>query len=137
MILIDSSAWIEFYHHSGSNIVKDAVEEAISNDVAAVNGVITVEILSFITNPRHYESVSQDFGAFHWIGSSRSVFKAAASLGRELRAKGLTIPATDLIIAATALEHKTQLLHLDRHFEQIAEHCDLRTINPTGLQVRK
>jgi len=45
----------------------------------------------------------------------------AADLYRKCRTKGLTIRSTvDLLIAQTAIEHSSELLHNDRDFEAIA-----------------
>ncbi|MDY7091652.1 MAG: hypothetical protein SX243_01635 [Acidobacteriota bacterium] len=37
------------------------------------------------------------------------------------RSHGLTLPSTDLLIAACARHHDLALLHRDRHFELLAE----------------
>ena len=41
----------------------------------------------------------------------------ACDLARKSRGKGLTVPATDLIIAACARRHGVGLEHVDEHFE--------------------
>lgn len=48
MILIDSSAWIEYYKPMGDTQIKKAVYTAIQNDEAAINGIILVEIAGFV-----------------------------------------------------------------------------------------
>ena len=47
-------------------------------------------------------------------------FELACSMGYDLRRGGLTVPATDLIIAASALRAGAEVAHLDEHFAQIA-----------------
>jgi predicted nucleic acid-binding protein len=127
MILVDSSAWIEFYRVDGTASVQDAVAEAIRLDRAAVNGIIQVEVVPFVRNPSQRAQVSDDFSSFHWLELDREVFDLATGLTTRLRSQGLTIPATDLVIASTALRWNVRLLHVDRHFAQIARHCDLQT----------
>ncbi len=128
MILIDSSAWIEYYRRSGSPPVKESVKLAIRNDEAAVNGIIYVEILSFVSEKQDFQELRSDFSSFHWFELGKKDFQSAALMGRELRKKGITIPASDLIIAASAGKHKAAILHLDNHFETLASHFKLATI---------
>ena len=57
------------------------------------------------------------------------VFVRAAAIYRKLRKKGITIrKSNDCIIAATALEHHCQLLHNDKDFLPIAQHCTLKLV---------
>ncbi|WP_448590808.1 hypothetical protein [Thermoflexus hugenholtzii] len=45
-ILIDTSAWIEFYHPKGSAYVKQALQEALEHHEIAMTAPIMVELLS-------------------------------------------------------------------------------------------
>ena len=56
-------------------------------------------------------------------------FFTAALLGSSLRKKGVPIPSTDLIIAASAMKSDHTLYHLDSHFDIIADHTPLRVKN--------
>ncbi len=47
MILVDSSALVEYYRPNGIPEVQAAVTEAIEADAVAVNGIIQVEVLGF------------------------------------------------------------------------------------------
>ena len=47
MIVVDSSAWIEFYRSGGDPVVSEAVAAAVANDVVLTNGIIQAEIVSF------------------------------------------------------------------------------------------
>lgn len=49
-----------------------------------------------------------------------AVWDRAATLASGARRRGITIPATDLLVAACARHHEVALLHHDRHFELIA-----------------
>jgi predicted nucleic acid-binding protein len=51
---------------------------------------------------------------------------AAVALGRVLRARGASVPATDLLIAAIAIRNHATLLHCDRHFLAISKYSDLK-----------
>ena len=125
MILVDSSALIEYYRPSGRTEVRRAVAEGIAADRLAVNGIIQVEILGFAAGEKEQRLLRSDFEAFHHLDLHREVCDLAASLGFELRRQGVTVPATDLIIAANALQAEVPVYHLDGHFERIAQNSNL------------
>jgi predicted nucleic acid-binding protein len=129
VILIDSSAWIEYYHPRGNETVQKAVAEVIESDEAATNGIIRVEIVGFARNERTKNILENDFSAFHDIDLVSETFALACDLGVALRRYGITVPATDLIIASTAIQSSATLYHLDKHFDQIAMYSDLKSIN--------
>jgi hypothetical protein len=43
----------------------------------------------------------------------------AGRLSTSLRKKGVTLPLSDILIAALALQHDLTVLTIDRHFEQV------------------
>lgn len=130
MILADSSALIEFYRPGGDPAVQGAVAAAIADDLLATNGIIQVEMVGFAANEKERRLLVADFAAFHWLALEPPVFALAASLGFDLRRRGLTVPSTDLIIAASAIVAHAELLHVDQHFSQIATISDLACRDP-------
>ncbi len=53
------------------------------------------------------------------LETSESVWNGAYDLARRARANGVTVPASDLLIAACARFHGAEVLHKDRHFDQL------------------
>ncbi|MCL4557264.1 MAG: PIN domain nuclease [Deltaproteobacteria bacterium] len=129
MILVDSSVWIYYYRPGGADRIKDLIIDAITGDEIAVNGIIKVEILNGITEEKDFEKVKSDFDAFVTIALDDPVFMTAGELGSSLRKKGFSIPATDLIIAASALKSGCSLFHIDSHFDTIARYAPLNARN--------
>ncbi|MEW5816389.1 MAG: PIN domain-containing protein [Spirochaetota bacterium] len=134
MILVDSSAWIEYYKKGGDEIIKEQCINAIQSDLVAINGIVQVEILGFESKEKVFETVRSDFSAYHFLDLTINVFQQSYILGKELRQIGINIPATDLIIAGCALFYDVSLLHLDKHFSLIAKHYPLESI--TGNETR-
>ena len=62
---------------------------------------------------------------FPYLDMDKAVYLEAASLYRDLRAKGITIPSTDAAIAALALYHRIPLFTRDEHFSVVASHSKL------------
>lgn len=130
MILVDSSALIEYYRPTGSPPVRAAVIEAINADRAAVNGIVQVEVLAYLSPWRvNYSKLVSDFRILRWLYLSESEFDLACELGQRLREKGITVPSTDLIIAASAMLSDATVYHIDSHFDDMARHCDLKARN--------
>ncbi|MFQ5743633.1 MAG: PIN domain-containing protein [Acidobacteriota bacterium] len=125
MIVVDSSAFIEYYRPSGEPVARAAVSDAIRSDLVVVNGIIQVELMAFAAREADHASLGADFQAFHWLELGRRDFDLAAEIGFGMRSKGITIPATDLIIAACAIHSGAILYHLDAHFDRIAQHTNL------------
>lgn len=137
MILVDSSVWIYYYHPSGPEKIKETVKQAISSDLVAINEIILVEILSGISKKDDFKKVSSDFKGFHFLSLDEEIFGEASALGSSLRRKGITIPATDLIIASSALKADCTLYHIDSHFDTLAAHVSLKATNFKKLIGRK
>lgn len=125
MIVVDSSALIEYYRPSGNEDVRKIVAQAIKDDQVAVNGIIQVEILAFASGKKEFQKLSSDFKAFHWLSLEKADFDLSSELGLTLRKKGITTPPTDLIIATSTIRAAAVLYHLDSHFDMIAEYSNL------------
>jgi predicted nucleic acid-binding protein len=76
---------------------------SVAAERVAVNGIIQVEIVAFAPNEASYRKLVADFQAFHWLDLGPEEFALAAELGFRLRRQGITVPATDLIIAASGI----------------------------------
>ena len=129
MILADSSALIEYYRPSGDPLARATVAEAVGADSVAINGIIQVELMAFASGQADYDNLAADFRAFHWLELGRAQFDLAADLGFRLRQDGFTVPPTDLVIAASAIDSNATLYHLDAHYDQIARHSALQATN--------
>ena len=130
MILVDSSGWIEYYRRGGEEEVRDLVFSAIRDHRAATNGILMVEIVAYATRDADSRDVWSDLSGCHWLELTTPVFELAVTMGRQLRTLGVTVPATDLIIASSARLAGAELLHFDGHSELIAEHLPLVTLGP-------
>lgn len=131
MIVADSSALIEYYRRGGSPAVQEAVAGAITEDALAVNGIVFVEVVGVAADETERRALLASFGAFHRLALEERDFDLAASIGFDLRRRGRTVPATDLIIAASAIRARAELLHVDDHFDEIAKVSALASRNPS------
>lgn len=129
MILIDTSAFIEFLNHTGSPFDEE-IEKSINNDEELALADITItEILQGIKDDKDFHEIKNSLMAFPIYSlKSTDSYIAAAALYRKCRKKGLTIRSTvDLLIAQIALEHNLVLMHNDKDFQSIAGLSRLKT----------
>ena len=128
MILIDSSAFIEFLNRTGSPC--DLVIDTLIRDDAdcAIADVVLTELLQGVKNDREFRVVRDSLLNFP-ILSQKAIasYIHAAEIYRRCRQNGLTIRSTvDLLIAQIAMDHDAELLHNDRDFVFIASVAPLK-----------
>lgn len=127
MILIDSSLWILGFKSNGSEEIKKMLGELLDKDLVATCGMILLEILQGSRNKTEYDELAVELDALHYCETNKEVWERSAQLGFDLRRKGLTIPATDILIASVALFYDFMLFHADHHFEMIAKNIPLKS----------
>jgi predicted nucleic acid-binding protein len=118
MTLIDTSAWIEFFRAKGEATLKSKVADLIFLREAAYTCPVRFELF-LGSRPEEREDLGQglEFASRIPLGSSH--WDQAALLGARLRKMGMTLPASDLLIAALAHREKIPILARDQHFEMI------------------
>ena len=114
--LIDTSAWIGFFR--GQEPVATAVDAALDNGSAAICGMIELEVRQGLRSGE--DELLDLFQSTIRLSTQETDFGRAGDLLAGLRRKGVTLPATDGLIAQVALSHGAQLLENDNHFENIA-----------------
>jgi hypothetical protein len=131
VILIDTSAWIDFFAGRDLPHVATLEQFILDNQDLALCGIILTEILQGIADDATQRRVRRYLGPLIMLPMPEAVFVQAADIYRQLRKQGITIRKTnDCIIAATALDHRCQLLHNDKDFVPIAEHYPLKVVTP-------
>ena len=128
MILVDTSAWVEFFRRTGSD-ANVRVRRLMSDpDSLLTTDVVLMEVLAGARDARHLESLRRLLARCHFEPvEGPADYEAAAALYRQCRARGVTVRAlTDCLVACVALRADCALLQADRDFELIAEHAPLR-----------
>jgi predicted nucleic acid-binding protein len=125
MLLIDSSAWIEFLRPKGSQKVKERVREALQREEAATCGIVIVEVSRGARNEKDYQALYDSLRNLPLIPIDDAVIGRASRWGYLLDRKGKVVSTTDLIIAA-ASHGRATVLHLDSDFEAIASEIEFK-----------
>jgi predicted nucleic acid-binding protein len=109
--------WIDFF--KGTPSAKMLLEKLIVEDTVFTAGPILFELLQGVKSPEERKQVKEAFQATHYLEIEPDDWEGAASLASDLRAKGITIPMTDVLIAHLAIANHLEVLSFDLHFDQI------------------
>ena len=115
MILIDTSAWIEFFRKAGNPSVKQRVAFFIENDQAAYTCPILFELLAGASE-KEISDIEVSFSFCNWIPFDSKYWKKAGHLERKLRAKGVTVPRDDIFVAVVAISNDLPLYAVEHAF---------------------
>ncbi len=128
MILLDTSALIEFLNHTDSPFDRAIENIILSSADAALTDIVLTEVLQGIRLERDYREIKESLLTFPVLSlKGPQSYIHAADIYRKCRAKGTTIRSTiDLLIAQAAIEYGAALLHNDRDFDAIASVSSLK-----------
>lgn len=128
MVLIDTSAFIEFLNHTGSREDRLIESLLVNDEDIGFPRLALTEILQGIREDEKHDEVRKSLLAFPAFSLKNSEsYLAAAELYRACRKKGLTVRSTiDLLIARVAIEQQAELLHRDSDFDAIARVSGLK-----------
>ena len=130
MILIDTSAWVEFLRDTGSPVC-NRVEVLLESEIAVCDA-IRMEILAGARDERHLSSLRRLLARATVLPTAPGDFDEAAALYRRCRRKGETVrKMIDCLIGAIAIREDATVLHNDSDFDVLARHAGLR-IEPTS-----
>jgi predicted nucleic acid-binding protein len=123
MVLIDTSAWIEFLRRTGSQVNAAVKERIADNQPIATTDVVIMELLSGV---RRGQNRQQIWGLLNicTMFPVRPLFEweVAADLFIACQANGFTPANTnDLLIASVAIDKGIPVLAHDVDFSRIAE----------------
>ncbi len=98
MIIIDTSAWVEFLRDTGSDVC-NTVDDLLASDLAICDA-ISMEVLAGARNEQHLAQL------------------------RGLLARATVVPiiSEDCLIAAVAIRSRSPILHSDADYAALARH---------------
>ena len=124
-VLIDSNVFIDLMKHRGDPAPWLYRWAGTRN--LAICGMVRVEVLRGVKSPKAYRGLNDFMDVMVNIPTSNRLWDEAAALAWKLDRKGLVIPGTDVIIAASAITIGAAVLTSDAHFKRID---GLRVIAP-------
>ncbi len=119
MKLIDTSSWIEQLRRGGDVAVRVRVTELLSAGEAAWCPIVRLELWNGARGEaeRHVLlAMEADIPALEIVPA---VWDRAARMASSARTRGITVPASDLLVAACARHYDVAIEHCDTHFTLI------------------
>ena len=126
-ILLDSSAWIHFLRKKPGwfQFVADLLEK----DSVVISGLVVTEILRGARTAKDRDLLRRHLEVLDFLDLKEEDYYESAELGSLLLTKGFTVKSMDLLIAQTAISHRTFLLQDDSDFLFIARHAPLKLLD--------
>ncbi len=125
MILIDTSAWIEFLRNTGSAVCI-RVDVLLAHEIAICDAV-RMEILAGARDESHLQSLRRLLARAAIIPTLPTDYDDAAALYRRCRREGETVrKLIDCLISSIAIRAGIPILHNDSDFNAISRHTELQ-----------
>ena len=123
MILVDTSAWVEFDRATGSSVDTRLTDLIATTDDVAVSEPVIMEVLAGARDDRRARDLRRLMDRFPLMRFDAAVdFDAATRIYRTCRRSGVTPRGMlDCMIAAVALRHGAKLLAADSDLDRVAE----------------
>lgn len=118
MVIVDTSVWIEYFNRPDSP-EKHAVDALVDTDPPVLIGIILAELLQGCRTSKEADSILLPLRALPFLEMTFASWRRTGELSSALRRRGITLPLSDLIVAAAALEHGCSVFTSDPHFRQI------------------
>jgi predicted nucleic acid-binding protein len=125
VILIDTSAWIEFLRDTGSAVCT-RVDSLLGDEIATCHPV-RMEVLAGARDEQHLCDLRALLARGSLIPTEPTDYETAAAIYRACRRRGETVrKLIDCLIGATAIRSSAPILHSDSDFEILARHTPLQ-----------
>jgi predicted nucleic acid-binding protein len=118
-VLVDTSFWIDALRKNGNKERKARFNELLVSGVVAWTDPVKLELWNGTKNAHEIKILEEFDSVIKTFEVNSEVWKYSLKIGSYLRRKGLTLPCVDILIAATASYYKIELVHADKHFDQL------------------
>jgi predicted nucleic acid-binding protein len=115
--LVDTSVWIDFFR--GAPSIKNSLEKLIARDEIFTAGPVLYELLQGVRLPEEKKQVREALLSTNYLEITSNDWEEAALLSSTLRAQGITLPMTDILIGHLAKARNLEVISFDPHFDQI------------------
>jgi len=123
-ILVDTCIWVDFFKDTNTAL-SDKLENLISEDSILISDVVRAELLVGARDKKELEELSSVLDGLNVAKIDSQTFTKAGELGFLMRRAGFTLPLTDLIITAQAIQLESQIWTYDKHFSSLEKNLDI------------
>lgn len=120
LVVVDTSAWVAFLRESTNapNVVS-LVRRLIRAEAAVLVGPVIAELAQGARGPREVRTIEGLTQLLPYEEANLSDWREVGETVRDLRARGITLPFPDTMIAVLAKRRNLPLLTLDRHYDHL------------------
>lgn len=118
LVLVDTSAWIQFFRHAQSSEAK-ILDELLAAGSVATCAPIRAEVISGAPTKQEFQRLRKLFGVLTFLEPPPEVRDHIEEHRFHLARNGMQVSLVDLWIAATADAHHVRLWTLDKDFTRI------------------
>jgi predicted nucleic acid-binding protein len=124
VIIVDTSAWIEFLRDTGSPVC-NTVDRLLAGDIAICDA-ISMEVLAGARSEQHLAQLRGLLARATLVSTTADDYDQAAALYRTCRRNGETVrKMIDCLIAAVTIRSSASILQADVDFAALARHTPL------------
>ena len=120
MKLIDTSSWVDTLRHDGDPAVRARVVALMREGSAAWCDMVRLELWNGLRGQAERKVMEELEADVHLLPTTDEVWAKTRLLAQRARAKGLTVPGADVLIAACAWTHGVEMEHDDQHLTALA-----------------
>jgi len=117
-IIPDTCAWIDYFR-PGVAPLGQILDQVLAAGIIYVCGPVLYELFQGAKSEKERALLTSAFGALPYLEIDEALWIKAGQLSADMRKEGKTIPFSDILIAALAIEHNLAVLTMDEHFRNI------------------
>ena len=125
LFLVDTSAWLFALRKDFVPEVKDRIDHLLKENVIITTGIVKLELLGGTKTQKEFQRLKTRLDSLDMVETDTALWEEAYQISFELRRKGITVPYTDILIAACALISESTVVHADAHFDLMTKHIGL------------
>ena len=115
--IADTCIWIEYFR--GRSPISNELKRLIQKGETIITGLVVFELLQGAKNKKDADLIKEVTQAVPVVEMTLKTWLAAGDLFFDLRRKGITLPPSDVLLSAIAIENNCSLFSTDNHFNHI------------------
>ena len=127
-VIVDTSAWIEFFRPKGDAKLREEVKRLIAEAGILLPGIIKAELPRGARSAEGYERLDELLKGLTYLPVAEDFWERLWRFSFDLLRKGIVVPLADAYIALLAIENNASLLHCDQHFDLVARKTNLNVL---------
>jgi len=118
-ILADTCIWIEFFRSRSP--LSEELRRLIQEGRIVIAGIVILELLQGARNEKTKKTIKEAISALPYLETTFNSWLLAGEMSFALRRQGISIPTSDILLAALARENNCSIFTTDSHLKMIPD----------------